>query len=49
MERGVTLEPYPFLEFGEHVRVRSGVLESLEGVISRCKSGSRLVAPIFFY
>jgi transcription antitermination factor NusG len=46
MERGVTLEPYPFLEVGERVRVRSGVLEGLEGVISRCKNDRRLVVPI---
>jgi len=46
MERGVTLEPYPFLEVGERVRVRSGVLEGLEGVISRCKDDRRLVVPI---
>ena len=46
MERGAALEPYPFLEIGDRVRVRSGVLEGLEGLISRCKDERRLIVPI---
>ena len=46
IERGATLEPYPFLEVGDRVRVRSGVLEGLEGLISRCKDERRLIVPI---
>jgi len=46
MERGAALESYPFLEIGDRVRVRSGVLEGLEGLISRCKDERRLIVPI---
>jgi transcription antitermination factor NusG len=46
LERGATLEPHPFLEVGDRVRVRSGVLEGLEGVVSRCKKERRLIIPI---
>lgn len=46
IERGAALEPYPFLEIGDRVRVRSGVLEGLEGLISRCKDERRLIVPI---
>jgi transcription antitermination factor NusG len=46
LQRGVTLEPCPFLEVGDRVRVRSGLLEGLEGLISRCKNERRLIVPI---
>lgn len=46
MERGAAMEPYPFLEIGDRVRVRSGVLEGLEGLVSRCKDERRLIVPI---
>jgi transcription antitermination factor NusG len=46
LERGAALTPYPFIEVGDRVRVRSGVLEGLEGLISRCKNERRLIVPI---
>jgi transcription antitermination factor NusG len=46
MDRGATLEAYPSLVVGDRVRVRSGVLEGLEGLISRCKNERRLIVPI---
>ena len=46
VERGVRLGPHPSLTVGDRVRVRSGVLEGLEGQITRCKDGRRLVIPI---
>jgi transcription antitermination factor NusG len=46
LERGAALKPYPLLEVGDRVRVRSGVLEGLEGLISRCKNERRLIVPI---
>jgi transcription antitermination factor NusG len=46
MERGAALEPYPFFEIGDRVRVRSGLLEGLEGLVSRCKNERRLIVPI---
>jgi transcription antitermination factor NusG len=46
LERGVIVQPYPLLEVGDRVRVRSGVLAGLEGLISRCKDERRLIVPI---
>jgi transcription antitermination factor NusG len=46
LERGATLEPCPLFQVGDRVRVRSGVLEGLEGLVSRCKSERRLIVPI---
>jgi transcription antitermination factor NusG len=46
LERGAALKPHPFLEVGDRVRVRSGMLEGLEGLISRCKNERRLIVPI---
>jgi transcription antitermination factor NusG len=46
LERGATLEPCPSFQVGDRVRVRSGVLEGLEGLVSRCKSERRLIVPI---
>jgi transcription antitermination factor NusG len=46
LERGATLESFPLFQVGDRVRVRSGVLEGLEGLVSRCKSERRLIVPI---
>jgi transcription antitermination factor NusG len=46
LERGSVLGPCPFLEVGDRVRVKSGVLEGLEGLISRCKNDRRLIVPL---
>lgn len=46
LERGATIEPQSFFGIGDRVRVHSGLLEGLEGVISRCKRERRLIVPI---
>ena len=46
VEQGVGLGPYPFLEVGERVRVRSGAFEGLEGLVIRRKNKCRLVISI---
>jgi transcription antitermination factor NusG len=46
LEGGAPLEPFPFIEVGDRVRVRSGLLEGLEGFVSRCKNERRLIVPI---
>lgn len=46
LERASVLGPCPFLEVGDRVRVKSGVLEGLEGHISRRKNDRRLIVPI---
>jgi transcription antitermination factor NusG len=44
--RGVCLETQPLYGVGERVRVRSGILEGLEGFVSRCKDERRLIVPL---
>jgi transcription antitermination factor NusG len=43
---GALLEPHPFAAVGERVRVLAGMLEGLEGVVIRKKSGLRLVLSV---
>jgi transcriptional antiterminator NusG len=43
---GVQLEPCSAFEVGDLVRVRSGLLEGLEGRISQLKNKRRLIVPI---
>ncbi|WP_396126768.1 transcription termination/antitermination protein NusG [Acidicapsa ligni] len=43
---GNKLEPHPFLKTGEHVRVKSGSLMGLEGVVTRHKNQCRIVVSI---
>jgi transcription antitermination factor NusG len=42
----VRMEPHPFLHAGRRVRVRSGPMTGLEGVLVRRKDGLRLVVSI---
>jgi transcription antitermination factor NusG len=46
LEGGTALTPHPFIEVGDRVRVRSGLLEGLEGFVSRCKNERRFIVPI---
>lgn len=46
LERGATLEAHTSIEIGEHVRVRSGMLEGVVGLVVRCKNARRLIVPI---
>lgn len=41
-----TLEPHPYLSVGRQVRVRSGPLQGLEGIIVRTKERCRIVLSI---
>ena len=43
---GVKMEPHPYLQAGRRVRVRSGPMAGLEGVLLRRKDGLRLVVSI---
>lgn len=40
------VEPYPFLKYGDWVRIKSGALEGLEGILVRTKSHFRLVLSV---
>ena len=42
------MEPHPYLRIGRRVRVRSGPLEGLEGIIQRNKERCRLVFSVHF-
>jgi len=46
VERGLRAEPHPFLKSGDRVRVKSGPLEGLEGILVREKSFYRLVLSV---
>ena len=46
MGEGVKVEPYPFLKYGDWVRVKSGPLTGIEGILVRKKNRSRLVLSI---
>jgi transcription antitermination factor NusG len=43
---GSRIEPYPFLRFGDKVRIRSGPLEGIEGILVRKKNLVRLVLSV---
>lgn len=37
---------YSFIEVGDRIRVRSGLLEGLQGFVLRCKNERRFIVPI---
>ncbi len=46
VEKGIRIEPHCFLQCGDWVRVKSGPLEGLEGILLRKKNSSRLVLSV---
>jgi transcription antitermination factor NusG len=46
VESSVRVEPYPYLTCGDRVRVRSGALQGLEGILVRKKNLSRLIVSL---
>ncbi|PYV10930.1 MAG: hypothetical protein DMG23_05865 [Acidobacteria bacterium] len=46
VEKGVRVEPHPFLRCGDWVRVKSGPLEGIEGILLRKKNLFRLVLSV---
>ena len=46
VEKGLSVEPHPFLNTGDRVRVKSGPLEGLEGILVRKKNFYRLVLSV---
>jgi transcription antitermination factor NusG len=44
--RGALMESRPLFRVGERVRVKAGVLEGLEGLVSRCKDDRRLIVSL---
>ena len=45
-ESSTRLEPHPYLASGDRVRIRSGTLQGLEGILVRKKNLSRLVVSL---
>jgi transcription antitermination factor NusG len=46
IENGRNVEPHPYLKAGERVRVKSGPLEGIEGILVRKKNLFRLVLSV---
>lgn len=46
VERTIKIEPHPFIKCGDLVRVRTGPLEGIEGILVRKKNFSRLVLTV---
>jgi transcription antitermination factor NusG len=46
IESSLTVEPHPFLRCGDRVRVKSGPLLGLEGILTRTKGTARLVVSM---
>lgn len=46
VESGSNIEPHPLLKCGDRVRVRSGALEGIEGILLRKKNVYRLVLSV---
>lgn len=46
IETRLEVEPHPFLKVGDRVRVKSGPLEGLEGILVRKKNQCRLVLSV---
>jgi transcription antitermination factor NusG len=46
LKQGFRAEPHPYLEAGRRVRVRSGPLDGMEGIILRRKKSCRLVISL---
>lgn len=46
VEKGLSVEPHPFLKFGDRVRLRTGPLEGIEGILVRKKNLYRLVISV---
>jgi len=46
LQKGLRAEPHRYLEAERRVRVRSGPLEGMEGIVVRRKNGNRLVISL---
>jgi transcription antitermination factor NusG len=46
VEEKVRFEPYPFLRTGQRVRIRGGVLDRLEGILSGRRGNLKLIVSV---
>lgn len=43
---GIQMEPWPYVEVGERVRVKDDVLDGMEGILTSFKGTSRVVISV---
>jgi transcription antitermination factor NusG len=43
---GLRVEPWPYLEVGQHVRIREGALSGLEGILISLRGSRRVVVSV---
>lgn len=46
MDGQLSVKPYPFVQSGDRIRVRSGPLAGLEGIVARVKDSMRIVLSV---
>ena len=46
IESGVPIEPWPYLEIGERVRIQKDALEGMEGILTSFKGSHRVVISV---
>jgi transcription antitermination factor NusG len=46
LARAIRIEPHPYLKVGRRVRVTTGPLQGLEGILARKKNSSRFVISL---
>ncbi len=46
MGSGIHMEPWPYLEIGERVRVKDDVLDGMEGILTNFKGSDRVVISV---
>lgn len=46
MQSGVHVEPWPYVEVGERVRINDDVLDGMEGILTSFKGGHRVVISV---
>jgi len=43
---GIHMEPWPYLEIGERVRVKDDVLDGMEGILTNFKGSDRVIISV---
>lgn len=43
---GIELEPWPYIEVGERVRIQDNVLDGMEGILTSFKGGHRVIISV---
>lgn len=46
IDSGVNLEPWPYMEIGERVRIKQDVLEGMEGILTSFKGSHRVIISV---